>query len=132
MSSTTYFIAGEQCIYLIANEITATTQETIRKQERHGRIRLQNTYHLCIVVNTRSKHNTSAKKHTINGLTCNGLATKSEFGLKTNVTLSAHGVFVTYIKDSVMADDNFSTYIILYEIQQMMMIIEQQYKFASL
>uniref|UniRef100_A0A2P2ITE2 Uncharacterized protein n=1 Tax=Rhizophora mucronata TaxID=61149 RepID=A0A2P2ITE2_RHIMU len=31
----------------------------------------------------------------MNGLTCNGFATKSESGLKTNVTLSPHGVFVT-------------------------------------
>ena len=35
------------------------------------------------------------KKLTIKGLTCNGFATKSELGLKTNDTLSPHGVLVT-------------------------------------
>lgn len=35
------------------------------------------------------------ERPTMKGLTCNGFATKSDFGLKTNNTLSPHGVFVT-------------------------------------
>lgn len=38
--------------------------------------------------------------HTMNGLTWRGFATKSEFGLKTNKTLSPHGVLVTYTNKS--------------------------------
>lgn len=38
---------------------------------------------------------TEPARLTIKGLTCNGLAIKSEFGLKTKMTLSPHGVLVT-------------------------------------
>lgn len=34
--------------------------------------------------------------HTMKGLTCNDFAATSEVGLKTNETLSPHGVLVTY------------------------------------
>lgn len=56
-------------------------------------------------MNAKAKyHNVQEQSNyipTIKGLTCNGFATRSELGSKTNVTLSPHGVLVTYNQKSL-------------------------------
>lgn len=84
-----------------------TTRHCIKKQEYKESKNLiyinqiENNIHqrqeLSATICTRSTYikGKEPARLTIKGLTCNGLATKSEFGLKTNETLSPQGVFVT-------------------------------------
>lgn len=50
----------------------------------------------------KKKNKARYQNHTMKGLTCNGFAARSDLGSKENITLSPHGVFVTWNQNCLL------------------------------